>query len=155
MTRKTVARAVVAGCATPYMWRHDTGRRDKHSNIVWEYHLNVTAGTRYPRPRVRDTRDRGYEVPTKKTTPEDHIEDKSLSRSPQAATEREPHEFPDDWQPNHTHRAVAGQLGIDIEDAIDAFMFTDAPNIELRTNWDRTFGAFLNEYADGRADDRF
>lgn len=57
-----------------------------------------------------------------------------------------PRELPDNWTPNETHRRMAVRHGLEIDEALEAFMATTA-SYEKRTDWDKTFGAFLTDFS--------
>ncbi|WP_146251282.1 helix-turn-helix domain-containing protein [Nocardia tenerifensis] len=65
----------------------------------------------------------------------------------------EPELLQDTWKPNHTHTVVCQRFGLDIDQLANDFrhrMF-----LEKRSDWDATFGRFINDFADQRDETTF
>jgi hypothetical protein len=153
VTRNTFAKWITSAEATPHLIRCATGRRDSHGNADCVLHVSLRGFTQAEQADI--IRHRAHEVRTgahgnralEKTM---SLEDVSLYRS-------EPSVLPNNWAPNHAHKTSAANLGLDAElpDLSEAFREWATESGELRADWDRTFGAYLNDYANARADVTF
>lgn len=83
------------------------------------------------------------------TTPELLQTTPKISPLPGAETTEEI-PLPLDWEPNHTHDHMLARLGIDKKWAVAEFICRMGD--WKRSDWDRTFGAFINALNEGRDD---
>ena len=87
------------------------------------------------------------------TTRDQKISPDARAGADSATTTDELIELPTTWKPNRTHRVRAGKLGMDVDALAADFPARMAGKREK--NWDRAFGRFLNDSADGCADTTF
>lgn len=90
----------------------------------------------------------------KKTSLEDYEEDEPLSRSVPSS----PTALPSNWQPTHTHKKQLEKLGLPASEMPHLVgWFKDWVNEDgkTRTDWDKTFAAFIRDHAEGRSDVTF
>ncbi|MGX1762948.1 hypothetical protein ACWIG5_39690 [Streptomyces lydicus] len=69
------------------------------------------------------------------------------------ASSVEPELLPQTWEPNHTHTVVCQRAGLDVDRLADNFrqrMF-----LERRSDWNATFGKFINDSAEQRDETTF
>ncbi len=157
-TRKTVSKWIASAAETPYLVVAGTGEFNYRGHPTYVYYVDLTkpcAQCIATEQKVHGEKvpvEHGSKVPTKKNKGK---KTKPLSRSKQASTASEPHVIPDDWRPNRTHSVAAQKLGIDLGHAHEEFLSSATAQDEKRSDWNKTFGAFLNEYADGRHEDVF
>lgn len=85
------------------------------------------------------------------TTFEEHSV--SASADPHLSSSNEPTELPSGWTPNRFHRSSATAKGLDVDVLAREFAFV--MDGERRSDWGKAFGAFINEYADGREEVSF
>lgn len=74
------------------------------------------------------------------------LENHSLSRS--TTSTEGPTYLPDTWCPNHTHEVMVRDQGLDMGEVLDHFLDAEVSR-EPRSDWDKTFGRFINAKADG------
>lgn len=67
----------------------------------------------------------------------------------------EPRPLHPEWSPNNANRAVAAEVGLDVEVAAEAFRQSMIAWDERRTEWGSTFSAYLREAAQGNAVNTF
>ncbi|MGV9950129.1 hypothetical protein, partial [Rhodococcus aetherivorans] len=87
------------------------------------------------------------------TTTNEKISPVARAGADSATTTDELIELPTTWKPNRTHRVRAGKLGVDVDALAADFPARMAGKREK--NFDRAFGRFLNDSADGCADTTF
>lgn len=87
------------------------------------------------------------------TTTNEKISPDARAGADSATTTDELIELPTTWKPNRTHRVRAGKLGMDVDELAAEFPARMAGKREK--NWDRAFGAFINEKHQDRADTTF
>lgn len=87
------------------------------------------------------------------TTTNEKISPDARAGADSATTTDELIELPTTWKPNRTHRVRAGKLGMDVDALAADFPARMAGKREK--NFDRAFGRFLNDSADGCADTTF
>jgi len=148
--RNRFAKWVQVAARTDHLVRVATGNQDRQGNAEYVLHVSlvgfnadqklaILAGVG-PGPCTKTVHGR---APKQSTREEQSLEDQSLSRS----FLTEPTALPDDWQPNHTHQVVAAELGLDLQELVNEFHSTNAAYFEQRTDWDKTFGAFMRDFA--------
>lgn len=167
ISRTTLNNWITEADQTPYLNLEATGEYDQQGNETHVYHVHLCgksadlgpSGSK-PRPetghgRVQEVNaDRVQKLDTKKTRVEDQREDHSLSRSlppePPVPPKKKSraHPLPQSWKPNHTHEVTARNLGLNVDEMLDEFLGTQAAT-ENRSNWDKTFSKFMNDYANG------
>lgn len=157
--RKTVSGWIDKAAETPYLDVAATGGFNRHGHPTYVYYVDLTKPCEQCMATASEVH--GEKLPVahgeKFPTREDQVKNtNSLSPSKQASRAREPHVIPDDWRPNRTHQKTADRYQIDLNDVLDEFYISDqVHDRERRSDWDRTFGKFLNLYADGRHEDVF
>lgn len=139
VTAHTFATYLKQAAQSAYLKIEETGEPDAWGNAARVYHVALT-GHMEPMS-IRDS-GRCRESTSREELPEDQ----SLSRST-ASTER-PTFLPQNWRPNHTHAVMVNDQKLDMSEVLDSFMDTEASK-EMRSDWDRVFGHFINAYADG------
>lgn len=86
-------------------------------------------------------------------TTKDEIRSVRASADPHLSSSNEPTELPSGWKPNKFHRSSATAQGLDVDVLAREFAFV--MDGERRSDWGKAFGAFINEYADGREEVSF
>lgn len=116
-------------------WRAD-GSRSSSNYLLFTNQQGVAAQVRLPSRTAAAAGVRAKE------------EEPSTSqsrRTKSAPAKKQPEPLPADWAPNHTHRVLAQKLWLNLDALVEDFRSTAAAE-ERRTNWDRTFSAFLNDH---------
>lgn len=147
-TRKTARRWVREAADTPYLTVRATGEKDTYGNPTHCYLVDLTAKCPACGPRVKSTRARGSKVPTIENQPENQGKDQNIRSSGMSAAP-----LPPAWTPNKFHRSAAQHHGLDLTEAVNQFVH--AMQGKRRSDWDSTFGAYLNAIANGREEDTF
>lgn len=96
----------------------------------------------------------GDELEPRELQPLNQGEIRSVSaRADLDSSSNEPTELPSGWTPNRFHRSSATAKGLDVDVLAREFAFV--MDGERRSDWGKAFGAFINEYADGREEVTF
>lgn len=140
VSRPTHASWLADAERSPYLHLEPTGERDHQGNETHDYHVALAPCKETMRGRVK-------KLDTKKTREKTK---KSKNTPPTFGRVA----IDENWTPNRNHERTARRLGLDLP-PVAALFKQWAGDGKEHSDWDSTFGAFLNAIADGTAETKF